>query len=221
MNVHTHPLSRFVSCFLSLSLVLLMPAMAQKDKRAQDILDAVSKKYGSLTAYQATFTYGTVNGKAKESYTGDLAVKGTRFRLKMNGQDVFSDGKTVSTYVKETNEVNVQDYEAGAMGDINPAKIYSIYKKGFNYTFLREEKQKGRKLEVVVLTPEKKNTQVASVQITVDKADKSIQSWQTTDKSGKVTTFQIGKFTPNAALADGFFVFDKSKYPGVEVVDLR
>ncbi len=221
MHTYTHKPGRFIGCFIGLSLLLLAPAIAQKDKRAQDILDAVSKKYGSLTAYQATFTYSTGGSGAKESYTGELAVKGTRFRLKMNGQDVFSDGKTMSTYVKETNEVNVQDYEAGAMGDINPARIYSIYKKGFNYTFLREEKQKGRTLEVITLTPEKKNTQVASVQITVDKADKSIRNWQTTDKSGKVTTFQIGKFSPNANLTDSFFVFDKNKYPGVEVVDLR
>jgi outer membrane lipoprotein-sorting protein len=218
MHTPIASLRPFLGCLLFL---LTWPALAQKDPRAQTILDAVSKKFSSLTAYQATFTYSSAGGGAKESYTGDLAVKGPRFRLKMNGQDVFCDGKTVSTYVKETNEVNVQDYEAGAMGDVNPAKIYSIYKKGFNYTFLREDKQKGRKLEVIELTPEKKNTQVVRVQLTVDKADKSVRNWQTTDKSGKVTTFQIGKFTPNPALADSFFTFDKSKYPGVEVVDLR
>jgi outer membrane lipoprotein-sorting protein len=221
MQLLTCKPAALTGCLFLLSLSLLTPAVAQKDPRAQTILDAVSRKYGSLTAYQATFVYASGGSGASQSYAGDLAVKGTRFRLKMNGQDVFSDGKTVSTYVKETNEVNVQDYEAGAMGDVNPAKIYSIYKKGFNYTFLREEKQKGRKVEVINLTPEKKNTQVANVQITVDKADRSIRSWQTTDKSGKVTTFRIGKFTPNAPLPDGFFMFDKSKYPGVEVVDLR
>ncbi|RYF62489.1 MAG: outer membrane lipoprotein carrier protein LolA, partial [Cytophagaceae bacterium] len=33
--------------------------------------------------------------------------------------------------------------------------------------------------------------------------------------------YTITKFTPNAPAPDALFTFDKSKYPGVEVVDLR
>jgi len=198
---------------------LVPAASAQKDKRAAAILDAMAKKFKAMSAYSAAFTYTPDGGG--ESFKGDVTVKGTKFRLKLAGQEVFNDGKTLSTYVKETNEVNVQDFDAAATGDINPAKIYTIYQKGYNYRYLGEQKQGGQAIDVVELTPEKKNTQVVNVQIAVNKKDNSIRSWKITDKTGKVTSYRIDRFTPNVGVNDAFFTFDKSKYPGVEVVDLR
>ncbi|MBO0930673.1 LolA family protein [Fibrella aquatilis] len=192
-------------------------ALAQKDKRAETILDAMSAKYKALASYQAAFSY--ISGR--ETYTGDISVKGRMFRLKTAGQEVFTDGTVMSTYVKESNEVNIQDYDASASGDFNPTKIYSIYKKGFTYSYLREQKVGGRTADVIELKPDKKNAQIANVQISVDRADKSVRNWQITDKNGKKTSYVISKFTPNPTLPDSYFVFDKSKYPGVEVVDLR
>jgi len=40
-------------------------------------------------------------------------------------------------------------------------------------------------------------------------------------KDGNEVTYTLTKFTPNVALDDGLFRFDKAKYPGVEVNDLR
>ncbi|MBC8154525.1 MAG: outer membrane lipoprotein carrier protein LolA [Bacteroidetes bacterium] len=206
-----------IAILLSLVAGLLSPVLAQKDTRAGTVLDAMSAKYKALGSYQTAFTYTS----GKESYKGDVTVKATKFRLKLAGQEVFNDGQTLSTYVKESNEVNVQDYEEGTSGEFNPTTIYSIYKKGFSYKFLKEIKQGGRTLEVVELVPEKKKSQIAKLQISVDKADKSVRSWTITNKDGQVTTYVINKFTPNIAVADSYFAFDKSKYPGVEVVDLR
>jgi len=200
-----------------LSLGWVLPALAQKDKRAADILDAMSKKYSALNAYQATFT--TTGGAG--NYKGDLAVKGDKFRLTLAGQEVFTDGKIMSTYVKETNEVNVQNYDQGDASELNPAKIYSLYKKGYDYKFTGEQKAAGQPVEVVELTPEKKNGQISKVQIAIAKNDKSIKSWKIYDKSGKATSYKIDKFTPNPNLPDNYFVFDKAKHPGVEVIDLR
>lgn len=206
---------------MSLTAGLLTSAFAQKDKRAEAILDAMSKKYKALSAYQAAFTYTAEGAGAKESYKGDLTVKDAKFRLKLGGQDVYNDGKTISTYIKESNEVNIQDYDGSANGDFNPTKIYSLYKKGFTYSYVGEQKLAGRPVDVIALTPEKKNAQIARVQISVDKADKSVRAWQITDKNGKRTSYTINQFTPNPKITDNYFVFDKTKYPGVEVVDLR
>jgi outer membrane lipoprotein-sorting protein len=138
----------------------------------------------------------------------------------MGDQEVFSDGKTMSTYIKETNELNVQDQEKGA-SELNPTEIYNLYKRGFDYKFVKEQKQGGRTMEIIQLTPNKKKINVASVQLAIDKADKSIRNWLITDKNGKKSTYTITSFTPNVNVPDTYFVFDKAKHPGVEVVDLR
>ena len=205
-----------VTLILSL-LAVTLPALAQKDKKAQDILDAMSNRYNALKSYQAAFIY--TNGGASEK--GDLAVKNDKFRLTLDEQDVFGNGKTMSTYLKESNELNVQDYDADSNSEMNPTQIYSMYRQGYNYRFLKEQKQAGRTLQVVELTPTKPKNGIMKVQISVDKADKSIRNWVITNKDGRRTTYTITKFTPNANVPDAYFVFDKTKHPGVEVIDLR
>ncbi|MBD2754522.1 LolA family protein [Spirosoma validum] len=210
-----------IAWMLSVAFIMTLPAFAQKDKRAQTILDAMSKKYKSLKSYQAAFTYASAGGGTKESYKGDLTVKNEKFRLQLGGQEVFTDGKTMSTYIKESNEVNVQDYEGAGTSELNPTQIYTIYKRGFDYRFLKEQKQGGRTVEVIELTPNRPKSPIATIQISVDKADKSVRNWLIVNKDGKRTSYTITKFTPDVNVPDALFVFDKAKYPGVEVVDLR
>jgi outer membrane lipoprotein carrier protein len=123
--------------------------------------------------------------------------------------------------VKETNECNVTEFNPAEMEELSPTKIYTIYKKGYKYVFLEEVKEGSQFYEVVELSPEDKTSKVAKVQIKVDKKDKSVKSWKVWDKSGKRTVFRVDKFSPNAPADDKIFTFDKKKYPGVEVVDLR
>ena len=210
-----------IAWMLSLALVITLPAFAQKEKRAQEILDAMSKKYKSLKSYQATFTYASAGAGTKESYKGDLTVKNEKFRLLLGGQEVFTDGKTMSTYIKESNEVNVQDYEGGSTSELNPTQIYTIYKRGFNYRFLKEQKQGSRTVEVIELTPNRPKSPISTIQISVDKLDRSVRNWLIINKDGKRTSYTITKFTPDVNVPDSLFLFDKSKHPGVEVVDLR
>lgn len=193
---------------------------AQGDKRASAILDQMSTKYKNMKTFSANFTYGPDSPSAKKM-TGAVVVKGVKFKLNMVGQEIYNNGKEIYTYVKETNEVNIMDYDASADSDFSPTKIYSIYKKGYKYLFKQEMKVGSQVFEVVELSPTAKTSNVTKIQITVDKKDKSIKSWRIWDKKGKSTLFKVDKFVPNVPASDALFTFDKSKYPGVEVVDLR
>lgn len=205
---------------LSVLMIGSLSLVKAQDPKAGAILDAMSKRYKAMSSFQAAFTYTAESGSVKETLKGDVTVKGTKFRLKLAGQEVFNNGQTVSTYIKETNEVNISSYDP-ADNDLNPSRIYSIYKKGYKYLFLEEQKEGTKVYEVVELTPENKASQVKNVRISVDKKDKSVKSWRITDKSGKKTTYRVERFVPNVKINDTYFVFDKSKYPGVEVIDLR
>lgn len=194
---------------------------AQTDKRAAAILDAMSNKYKSMTTFKVAFTYTSEGTGPKETLKGDATVKGTKFRLKMAGQEIFNDGKTMTTYIKESNEATVNNYDPKEVGDIDPTKVYTIYKKGYKYVFIEEVTESGRVYEVVELSPEKKESKVAKVQIKVDKKDKSVKSWKITQRNGQRVVFKVDKFTPNVSVEDKFFAFDASQYKGVEVIDLR
>ena len=40
-------------------------------------------------------------------------------------------------------------------------------------------------------------------------------------KSGDIYTYVVKSFTPNNGMDEKLFVFDKSKYPGISVIDNR
>lgn len=214
-------MKKLVSIIL-LAFACTVTVYGQTDPKAGDILDAMSKKYKAIPAFKASFTYTMESEakKGKEDYTGDITVKGSKYYLKLGNQEVINNGTTVWTYMKESNEVNVSDYEPDE-DEITPTKIFTIYKKGYKYTFLEETKEKGVAYEVVDLIPENRNSQVFKVRITVNKKDKSIKSMRIFEKNGNRSVYTINKFTPNVTVDDKLFAFDKSQYKGVEVIDLR
>jgi outer membrane lipoprotein-sorting protein len=198
----------------------LLTINAQTDKRAAAILDAMSSKYKTMTSFKVAFTY-TNDDNAKDNMKGEATVKGTKFKLKMAGQEVFNDGKVMTTYIKETNEANITNYDPKDIGDIDPTRIYTIYKKGYKYVFIEEKTENGRVFELVELSPEKKDSKVAKIQIKVDKKDKTVKSWKVVQRNGQRATFKVDKMTPNIAVDEKSFAFDPKLYKGVEVIDLR
>lgn len=204
-------------------IVLGFAAVAQNDPKAQTILDAMSKKYKDMPSFKAKFSFTLDNpqAKVKESSEGDIEVKGAKFHLKMGNQEIFNNGTTVWTYLKDVNEVNISSYEPEE-NEVTPTKIYTIYKKGYKYHFLEEKAYNGIAYDVIELNPEDvKKSKFFKIKIEVSKSDKSVRSWKIYEKNGSVYTYMIKSFTPNLKLEDTYFNFDKSKYAGVSIEDLR
>lgn len=195
---------------------------AQYDPKALEILEAMSKKYKAITAFEANLTSGLSNESegVKEEFKGKITVKGDKFRLLLDDQEVINNGTTVWTYLPLAKEVNIDNFDPGS-DEVNPTKIFDMYKKGFKYLYLADKTEAGVLCEEVDLVPEKKDAQYFKIKMMISKKDKSIQSWTMFDRSGNRYKYTITKFTPNVKVDDSFFTFDPKKYPGVEVIDLR
>jgi outer membrane lipoprotein carrier protein len=208
---------------LLLLLILTSSAVfAQKDKKALQILDAMSEKYKAMPAFKADFQYTIENPSSgiNDTFGGEITIKGSMFRLKMDGQEIINNGTTVWTYLEDENEVNISDYTP-AEDEVSPSTIYTAYKKGYKYLFVEEKKEGGQAYEIIDLIPENKNKQVFKIRIQINKKDKSIKNWRIFEKSGTKYFCSVIKLTPNVTVQNNFFSFDTAKYKGVEVVDLR
>jgi outer membrane lipoprotein carrier protein len=71
------------------------------------------------------------------------------------------------------------------------------------------------------LTPVDKTKNIFKIYAYVDKAAKTILFTKMLEKSGNKYIYTINSLNGNVQLSDASFVFDKTKYPGVEEVDLR
>ncbi len=193
-------------------LLLAMPVWAQSSK-AISLVDGMQKKYKSMGAFSANFSYQTEGGGAMN---GSITVKGTKFRLKTSGQEIFNNGKEVATYIKEINEVNISSFDP-ADGDLNPAKIYTFDKKSYKFALLGE----SGGIATVEMTPANKAVQVKNVTLKINVADHTVKSWTIINKAGKKQSFSVTKLNPKAGVDDAYFTFNKKAFPGVEVNDLR
>lgn len=209
-------------CYTALLLAGLGQAKAQYDPKALTALDEMSKKYSAMSGFKAAFTYSMTNPSAgiNESSSGTITVKGSKFHLAMGNQEVYNNGTTVWTFLKDANEVNISNYDPQD-DDITPTKIYTIYKKGYKYLLVEEKAEAGVMYQTIDLIPENRNNPFFKVRLIINKKDKTIKSWKIFEKSGNSYDYSVKTFTPNLTLADSEFVFDKVKYKGVEVIDLR
>lgn len=210
------------SIFIFIGIIIANFCMAQYDPKALEILEAMSKHYKAITAFEANLTSTLVNESAgvKDEFKGKLTVKGDKYRLELEEQHVYNNGTTVWTYLPGSKEVNVDNFDPKSE-DLNPSKFYEMYKKGFKYLLMGDKTEAGVLCDEIDLVPEKKDAQYFKVKMMIAKKDKSVQNFTMFDRSGNKYKYVITKFVPNVKVDDAYFTFDPKKHPGVEVVDLR
>jgi outer membrane lipoprotein-sorting protein len=201
-----------------------LQASAQTDSKAKEILAAVSKKYRSYDVVKTDFTFTLNNpqAKVKETQQGTLYVKANanKYKVAMTNQDLISDGKVQWTYLKNDKEVQISNIDNS--GDaINPAKIFTIYEKGFKYLYTGESKVGGKVYQMIDLSPTDAKKNIFKIRLSIDKASKQIANVVIFEKNGNTYTYNVKTFSPNVKVPETTFAFDAKKYPGVEVVDLR
>ena len=214
-----------ISALLLLTMISVVGLKAQNtDAKAKAILAEVSKKYRSYNVIKTDFSYMLENpqAKIKETQQGSLIAKSeaNKYKVTMTDQELYSDGKSQWTYLKDNKEVQITDVDNNTDG-INPAKIFTIYEKGYKYLFTGEKKVGAKTLQTIDLSPLDIKKSIFKIRLTIDKAAKQITNVVIFDKSGNRYTYAIKSFTPNVKVAESVFAFDAKKYPGVEVVDLR
>lgn len=195
----------------------------KSDPEAKKILDAVSARFKTFASPQASFTYQVENAQGKPLSTkrGSVVMKGSKFKVLMDGMEIFSDGRTVWNYDKSANEVTVNNLNEGGSG-MTPQKIFTnFYDKDFYYKLNGTKKVGAKTVQEIELTPTDKTRPYHKVYVWVDKASNSIYSAKFLEKSGGRYSYTVTSLKPASLVGDAEFVFNKSKYPGVEVVDLR
>ncbi|MDQ6890528.1 MAG: outer membrane lipoprotein carrier protein LolA [Bacteroidota bacterium] len=197
--------------------------IGKNDADAKKILDNVSAKFKTYKSVVASFTLKIENsaGKVQGSKSGVVNMKGSKYRVTISGQEIYSDGNNIWTYDKSSNEVQITKYD-GSSNMITPQKMFTnFYDKDFLYKLNGESKVGKKTIQEIELTPVDKTKTFFKVLVGIDKPNQSIVSTKVFEKNGNKYTYSVVSMKTNTNIPDSLFVFDAKKYPNVEVVDLR
>ena len=211
--------------FVSFLILSGTTIFAQQDIKAKEILDKLSQINKGYKTIQIDFSFTLENksGSVTETNEGNVALKGKSYRLHMPamGMEVFSDGASTWSYLTQSNEVNISTVDADSEETLNPANIFTVYEKGFKYTYIGEETLAGKAVQVIDLFPLEKGKEFTKVRLSIDKVKTQIVLAKTFNKDGNSYTLAMKNMKTDQNLTDVFFKFEVAKYPKVEINDMR
>ncbi len=205
-------------------ITLSTSVSAQKDAKAKEILDLASQKYTEAGGILATFTTNIKDEKAKVTHTfdGNIQMKGNKISFFTPETNLWFDGKTQWVYQKQSEEVNITEPSKEEVEMINPSAIFEIYKKGSKYKYNGEKKDiKSRNVYEIELISGNKKSDMKKIQVQFNKVDYMPVMFKLFYKNDIQNIIYINTYKVKQTFPDANFVFDKKKYPNVEIIDLR
>ena len=200
-------------------LITLSYTLFSQDQVAKDVLSKLSaktKSYKNMTI-SFDFIFENTSQNIKETQKGILILEDDNFRLEMDAQTIINDGESQWVYLADMNEIQIMEHDPeDDMMNLN--KPFTIYEKGYKYTYVGAEFEKGKRLQIIDLFPEESGT-FMKVTLAVDAAKNQLHKITIHDKNGGTYTYLITAFTSNTTVKP--FTFNAVDFPGVEVIDLR
>lgn len=198
-------------------------SIGKSDPAAKKILDNVSSKFKTYKSVTANFSLRIENsgGKVQGTKSGTVNMKGSKYRVNISGQEIYSDGNNIWTYDRSANEVQLTKFDPSA-NTITPQKMFTnFYDKDFLYKLNSEKKLGNKVIQQIELTPVDKTKTFFKVLVDIDKNSRNIVSTKVFEKNGNRYIYTVTSMKTNAPLSESLFVFNSKNHPNVEVVDLR
>lgn len=201
-----------------LSLVLL-PCERGLAQEARTIIEAAASKISSGGGVSASFQATNFKGtKELGTTSGTISFKGNKFYIKSNSVTAWCDGQTLWSLLQGSDEVNVTSPTADEMQQINPYTFIGLYKNAKSFSTKKVSYQ-GKSCNETTFTP-KSQAGIRKLVVITDQNNTPVNI-RLKDKRGNWMRFRISNVKTGQNFPEEMFHFDKSKYPKIEIIDLR
>jgi outer membrane lipoprotein carrier protein len=208
--------------FLSFALLAGFSVSAQTSKEILDKLSAKAKGYKSITSDFSSTLVDKKNGKNVKQ-DGTIKIKGSKYALSLSDYIVISDAKTVWSYDKKGNSCSIDDIADVKDGAFDPSQMFTIWEKDFKHEMKNTAANvDGAAAYEINLYPNNaKNKPYHTITMYVDKAKMEVVKIVVKTRENAEITYKVKSFKTTTDIPDSEFSFNKTKYPGVEMVDNR
>ena len=209
--------------FTLAALLIAAFSFAQTSAEAKTILDKAYSSYENSKGIKMSFSVATTdeNGTAYQAQKGTALVKGNKFKIEMPTIDTWFDGKTQWVLMKDLNEVNISNPSPEEIASISPLALLSMYKTGYTLKNPVTKTVNGKSASVIDMTPTMSKSDFNNISVAIDKKTNTVLQVNLTMKNGMKNKIDISDYNANYNFPDTDFVFDKGKFPKVEIIDLR
>ena len=200
--------------YILMGMMAVIVAFSASAQTADGMLKKAAAAINGAGGLTASFTldYG------QQKMTGTLKASGRKFALQTSSTSTWYDGKSMWTYNPNTKETTLMTPTPQEVGEANPLAIVNSYSSAFTASFAKSQ-TKGSK--TVVLTPKSKQSGYKSVHVTIPDGTSFPSKLVVIPGSGQKVTVSVSQVKTGQKLPESSFVYPKSKYPKVEIVDLR
>jgi len=208
-------MQRFIRILSVFILTFSLSAYAQDAAKAKKLLDEVSGKVKSYNNIVFDFKYSLSNPKKNlnQECKGNVVLQGNKYVLNFMGVTRIFDGKKVYNIVPEDEEITISTFDDKKDDGLTPSKMLTFFTSGYKYAWDIVQNVKGRKIQLIKLTPLDPKDNTKEILIGIDSQTKNIYNLVQIDKDGTRTTFTINSFKANQPLSKNHFTFTESKYP--------
>jgi outer membrane lipoprotein-sorting protein len=219
-------MTRIITIIL-LSLSFILPTSYSVYAQGADVLLSKlsdrAKDYGSISATYSSMMVDVKND-FKESLLGNIQIDESKFMLDLGEYSIISDGVTVWTYEKETNDCYVEDADMLADQGMDPSRIFTIWEDDFKNSLEGVVEVSEQECVQVNLYPSGEDASEKpfhTIQLFINETLLEVKKIVVKGREGVDTEYLIQSFKTNVELPSSTFEFNEARFPGVTIIDNR
>jgi len=203
-----------------LLFLLTLMTSAQKDPEAVKVLAEFSRLATSAPSVTIEFTVDAIDTKEDDITTvsGSAVISGDSYRVTLEDNILWTDGKVVWNYMPDVNEVTITEPDPGDESFMaSPSLLFSMHEKGYKVRMLEQNTNEW----VIDLYPEDLNVNLVRIRVKIGKRLYDLMSAEYRTKDGMTITIMAEKYSLTFRPPAGYFIFNPADYKGVDVIDMR
>jgi outer membrane lipoprotein-sorting protein len=209
---------------LGTTVLLLGLSFMSFAQTSQSILNKLSEKAKTYSSIYAEYSSQLIDKQAglDIKQEGDIKIMDDKYVLNLPDYTIYCDGSNVWTFEKESNVCYIDALEDVQDDTFDPAAMFTIWEHDFKHELMGEEKISGIDTYAINLHPNNpKDKPYHTIKLYVDKAKMEVVKIVVKGREGDDINYSVKTFKTNNTMQDTDFRFNKSKFPGVEIIDQR
>ena len=207
------------TAILLLSL-LTLTLSAQKDPEALQVLSEFSRKATAAASVTIDFRLITNDSKAGDvtNMSGSAIISGDKYRLKLDDNNIWTDGSNVWNFLPDVNEVTITEADPDDDSFITkPSLLFTLYEEGYKIRLVEQTAKEW----VIDLYPEEITSDLIRIRLNIGKAQYDLSGAEYKTKDGITMTLIADKYDLTFKPGADFFTFNPADYKGIDVIDMR